>query len=385
MEEKLIEEIFNEVIYVRRQIHKNPEVGLYLPYTKKIILSELEKDKIEYEMIGESILAKIISDSNNKNILLRADIDALPMKENTNLEFKSLNNYHHGCGHDIHLSSLLGYLKFLKRSNKKINKNIYAIFQPDEEGGKGAKNALENGLFEKYKFDNAFAIHLDAKLPLGTISYGYGMSFASNHNLLIKIKGKSSHGARAYEGIDSINIGVKLYNLFYSVIFRELNVFNNNIFSITSFNAGNTFNIIADECEIKATLRTYTNDAEYILQRFNDIVKVLKKLYNIDIELNILNEIPVLNTDKEFTDKILKKIKNTDTKFIKKITQDNVIKLGSEDFAFISNNVKSAYFFVGAGIDYNNGSIYGQHNSNVIFNEKSILTAMELHDLVVDL
>lgn len=320
-----------------------------------------------------------IEGENETNILFRADMDALPMPELTDLSFKSKNDNAHCCGHDIHVTSLLGLLKYIKKN--RLKGTVYALFQADEEGGTGASELIKSGLLDRYYFERLFALHVDAKLPYKKISYGMGQTFASNSNFSIKIIGKSAHGARAYEGIDPINIGLKLCELFYSVIYRECNVFNHNIFSITSFNSGYSYNIVPNEANILATLRCYDLDSkEYIVSRFKNIIKSLENLYNIQIEFKIDKQIPIVVTDTKFTQEILESVSDFDKNmYIKSITKKPALKLGSEDFAFLSEKIeKSAYFFIGAGPCENEGYVVGQHNSKVVFNENAILVALEL-------
>lgn len=377
------ENLFDELLIIRRSIHQNPEIGLDLINTKNIIIKELEKENIEYIEFGKGIIATIGKDGGEK-ILFRADMDALPMKEETDLPFKSVNNYAHCCGHDVHTTCLLGLLKLMK--NRDLSGRIYALFQPDEEGGYGAKSIVDSGLFEKYSFDKLFALHLDAKSPVSMVLYGKGQTFASNTSFNITIEGKSSHGARAYEGIDPLNIGLKVAECFYSVITRELNVFNHNIFSITAFNSGNTHNVTPKDCNILATLRTYKGeDRIYIINRFKEIVDSFSKMYKIKIDMKIEKEIPPVETDINFTEDIISYLKEQKLDYIKKISKEPVIKLGSDDFAYFSEKIKeNAYFFIGAGPDENTGYYVGQHNNKVVFNEKSILVGLELLEKVVE-
>ena len=375
---KIEKDLFEYLVKIRRKIHENPEINFNLGNTRKITKEGLEKEHIVYIEEAGSILAEIEGES-DKNILFRADMDALPMPELTDLKFKSKNNNAHCCGHDIHVTSLLGLLKYIKRN--KVKGTVYALFQADEEGGNGAKSVVESGLLDRYCFDKLFALHVDAKLPYKKVSYGKGQTFASNSNFNIKIIGKSSHGARAYEGIDPINIGLKLCEMFYSVLYRECNVFDHNIFSITSFNSGYSYNIVPNEANILATLRCYDlNSKQYIIKRFQDMVISFEKLYNIKIEFKIDKQIPSVVADLEFIEDILKSITNFEKNiYIKSITDKPALKLGSEDFAFLSEKIKkSAYFFIGAGPSENESYAVGQHNSKVIFNERAILVALEL-------
>ncbi len=372
-----IEEIKSSMVEWRRFIHQNAELGDYMPKTVKYVTSQLEGFGYKVEKCSEyGLLCSLEGEKKGKTLLLRADMDALPMTEDNDLIFKSQNEgISHCCGHDLHTSILLGVAKTLMENKHLLSGKVIFMFQPNEEAGTGAMEMLKAGLLDNKNVDAAFALHVDAMSPLNKINYGYGATFASNDNLEIVIKGKSSHGARPHQGIDPINIAFQLYSLFNAYITREENPLESVIFSITSIVSGNSFNIIPSECIIKCSLRTYnTQIRDNALNRLNDIIVNLSNLYKTEINLNTFNSIPSLYTNEEFTEKI----KNTIASSLgEKYIGSKTIKLGSEDFAFISQKIdQNAYFFIGAGKNENEGYEYGQHSDKVIFNENCMVTAL---------
>lgn len=242
------------------------------------------------------------------------------------------------------------------------------MFQPGEEDGTGAKRMVEKGILDDRKINYALALHVDAKSPLGLIDYGYGSTFASNDNFEINIFGKGGHGARSYETIDPINVAFNIYNGLNNIINREIDPFNHTLFSITSIEAESTYNIIPDSAKMKGTFRTYNEkERKYLLERFENAVKMISNAFMAKSEYAIKSSVPSLNTSKKFTDELLNIIKDFDIR----INESPVIKRGSEDFSYVTEKIdSSAYLFIGAGKNKNEGYEYGQHNSKVIFNEE---------------
>lgn len=361
-------EIENYLIDVRRHIHKNAEIGYDTAITSDYVKAELKKMEITYtEIDNTGIIADI--GHGDTTILLRADMDALPMYEINDLPFKSVKKISHCCGHDLHTAMLIGAAKILKENENNLKRKIRLMFQPGEEDGTGAKRMIEKGILDDGKIEHAIALHVDAKSPLGLVDYGYGNTFSSNDNFEIIIHGKGGHGARSYETIDPISIAFNIYNGLNSIINREIDPFRHTLFSITSVEAESTYNIIPDAVKMKGTLRTYNEDErKYLLQRFEKTIEMISNAFMADSEFLIRSSVPSLNTSKKFTDEVLKIISNFDDRI--RINEVPIVKRGSEDFSYVTEKIGSnAYLFIGAGRNKYEGYEYGQHNSNVIFNE----------------
>lgn len=369
---KEVVEIKEELIEIRRFLHKNAEIKDELTVTSNFIKHKLESFGYDVSVCSKSGLTCMVGDPNaGKVILLRADMDALPMIEENDLPFKSITDNSHCCGHDLHTTMLLGVAKILKKHENELCGAVKFMFQPDEETGHGAKNMIDNGILANPEVDIAFAMHVDALTPLGIINYGRGSTFASNDNFDIIIKGKSSHGARPHEGIDPIDIFVHLYSLFQSYITREKNPMDNIIFSITSVNSGSSYNIIPDILKAKASLRTYDNDVRNrTLNRFESISRELSNLYNTEIVLSTIHTLPALTTNEDITNEFVNYISES---LGENHTGKQVVKMGSEDFAYVTNKIPSAYFFLGAGKNEHEGYEFGQHTTKVIFNEEALV------------
>lgn len=367
-----ISRIMPELLDIRREIHMYPELGMECDETLKRIKDILSQRDIDFMDCGGGICVDF--GIGEDTLLMRADIDGLPITEETDLPFKSrINGRMHACGHDIHTTIMLGVCILLKENEETLNKSIRVIFQPGEETGEGALNMVEQGLLNDKNFTHAFAMHVDAKQPLGHLDYGLGKTFASSDNFDIDIKGASAHGARAYEGIDCISIGHKLYDALYFVLMREINPVDDVLFSIASIQTDEqSYNVLPASLNMKGTLRTYSQEnREYILNRFQHIIKKFEETYNVEITFKTSSSLPELTTDVAFTNSILEILKQKLPEIT--IAENSVIKLGSEDFSNITKEIPvNSYLFIGAGPLTDKGSQYGQHNPKVIFNEEMI-------------
>ena len=367
-----------KLINVRRELHKNAEVGFLLPKTRKIIKNYLDSLNIDYYENQGGIYGELLSINHpdEKFLLLRADMDALEMREQSGLAFQSKSDYSHACGHDIHTTILLGCLEYLKNHRERMNKNIVFLFQSNEEEGLGAKKALDG--IEKNigleKIDEVLALHVNAKSPLGIINYGYGKTFASNDNFKIAIEGLGGHAARPYETQDSLHAAAQLVCMLYSAFQRELNPFDHNLFSITSILCPENSNSIPQKVYILGTLRTYDEDKRRnILQRLRQITRSIATALRVKSDFLTLNSIPGVITNEKFTENILESIRKSNQLNI----GSSEVKLGSEDFAYLSKVFpKCAYLFIGAGKNAKEGYNTGQHNPSVIFNEEAIFIGM---------
>ncbi|EPZ58497.1 amidohydrolase family protein [[Clostridium] sordellii ATCC 9714] len=217
---KLIKE---DLLNYRRTIHSNPEVGDKLPKTKAFVMDKLREFGYEPIEICESgIVATIEGNKSSKTFLLRADMDALPMKEDTNCDFKSNNGCMHSCGHDMHTAMLLGAAKLLKQNQDQIEGTVKLVFQPDEEGFTGAKKMIKAGVLENPKVNAAMAMHVHSGTPSNVVLYGLGTSIAGCNRFRIVVKGTGCHGAMPETGVDPINIAAHIYLSLQEITSREI-------------------------------------------------------------------------------------------------------------------------------------------------------------------
>ena len=376
-EAKLIKE---DMINYRRTLHSNPEVGPKLPKTKAYVMDKLRELGYEPEEICESgIVATIVGNKPGKTFLLRADMDALPVKEATECDFKSNNGCMHACGHDMHTAMLLGAAKLLKQNQDEIEGTVKLVFQPDEEGFTGAKKMIKAGVLENPKVDAAMAMHVHSGTPSNLILCGLGTSIAGCNRFRIVVKGTGCHGAMPELGVDPINIAAHIYISLQEIISREISATKAAVVTIGKFSGGDAANIIPEEVVMEGTIRSLDKElGEFIFNRINDIVTSTAKMFRGEAELIELSSVPPLTNDDNLAHEI--------TNYMKDLVGEQSVVLfnsggmGSEDFASYSYEVPSLYVMLGAGIKEEN-SLYGEpmHNEKVVFNEDILPTGAAMH------
>ena len=377
---KQAQEIKEELISWRRKIHNNPEVGAVLPETKAYVMNKLKEFGYEPKEICESgIVATIGGEKPGKTFLLRADMDALPMAEATECDFKSTNGCMHSCGHDMHTAMLLGAAKLLKQNQDQIEGTVKLVFQPDEEGFTGAKNMIKAGVLENPKVDAAMAMHVHSGTPSNIVLYGLGTSIAGCNRFRIVVKGSGCHGAMPETGVDPINIAAHIYISLQEIISREISATEPAVLTIGKFSGGDAPNIIPGEVIMEGTIRSLNKElGEFIFNRMNEIVTSTAKMFRGEAELIELSSVPPLTNDKDLANELGNYVKEL-------IGEEAVVAfqgggMGSEDFASYYYEVPSVYFILGAGTKQEN-SLYGEpmHNEKVMFNEDILVTGAAMH------
>ena len=279
-----------ELSWIRREIHKKPEIGMDLPITTAFVMEQLKKHGIEAERIIDSGISALIEGGKpGKTILLRGDMDALPLAEESGEEFASeFAGKSHGCGHDMHAASLIGAAILLNKHRDRIHGRVKLMWQPGEEIFEGAKAMIAAGIMENPSLDAALDLHVDASSPIGVLNYSKGPFTTSADNFLIKIKGSGSHGSTPESSIDPLNVAVQIYNAIASMRFREIKSSEFLAMSICSISSGSSFNIIPDSVEMRATMRTY-NPAirDYVVDRVEKITKEANFLNALQQSLDV--------------------------------------------------------------------------------------------------
>ena len=372
--------IKDDIVEYRRVIHSNPEVGAELPKTKAYVMDKLREFGYEPEEICESgIVATIEGSKPGKTFLLRADMDALPMAEATDCDFKATNGAMHSCGHDMHTAMLLGAAKLLKQNQDEIEGTVKLVFQPDEEGFTGAKKMIEAGVLQNPKVDAAMAMHVNSGTPSNLVVCGLGTSIGGCNRFRIVVKGTGCHGALPETGVDPINIAAHIFLAIQEITSREIPATKPAVITIGKFAGGDAPNIIPNEVVMEGTIRTLEKElGEQIFSRINDIVTSTAKMFRGEAELIELSSVPPLANNKELANEV--------TGYMKDIVGEQGIFLfegggmGSEDFASYSYEVPSLYVILGAGAK-NENPLYGvpMHNEKVVFNEDVLPTGAAMH------
>ena len=363
----------SELKEIRRHIHSCPEAGKSLPETKSFVMDKLREYGYEPEEICESGIVAVLRGGNasddTKTILLRADMDALAIKEEAPVDFASQNGFMHACGHDMHVTMLLGAAKLLKAHERELKGNVKFVFQPDEEGFTGAKTMLAAGVLENPKVDAGMALHVNSGTPSGMFLCGQGVCMAGCTLFRIKVKGTGCHGAMPETGVDPINIAAHIYLSLQEIVAREITPTSPVALTIGKFDGGKAPNIIPEEVVMEGTIRTMDRDlSAKIYKRIEEISTQTATLFRGSAEVTEMASAPPLLNDKDFVKEM--------AGYIKEITDPSKVYLfeqggmGSEDFASYTYEIPCSYLLLGAGSPQEN-PLFGRpmHNDHVVFNE----------------
>lgn len=359
-----------ELVEIRREIHRNAEVGTQLPHTKALVKEKLMAYGYEpRDIANSSVVATISGELPGKTMLLRADMDGLAIQEETALDFKCINGAMHGCGHDMHTAMLLGAAKLLKKHQNLIHGNVKLLFQEDEEGFTGAKSVIEDGVLENPKVDAAMALHVNSGTPSNMVLCGLGHFMAGCTLFRIEVSGVGCHGAMPENGIDPINIAAHIYLSLQEIAAREVAAQDPCVLTIGKFAGGQTPNIIPEKAVLEGTIRYKNKETgDRIFERIQEISNLCAQSFRGKAAVTeIASAPPLINNDEmmhEFCDDIKQFIAPQQVMIL---PQGG---MGSEDFASFSYRVPVAYLLLGAGTSQENEA-YGKpmHNQCVVFNE----------------
>ncbi len=365
-----ITEISKDMTEWRRYLHSIPELSFNEIKTAKFISSKLSEWGIKHEknIAKTGIVAQIKGNKGNstKTIGLRADMDALPIHENNNIEYKSTHKgVAHKCGHDGHTTLLLGAAKYLSE-NPDFDGTVNLIFQPAEEGGGGANEMIKDGLLEKFPMSQVFGMHNWPDIPKGKFSICSGPIMAAVNTIQIKITGRGGHAAMPHQTIDPIIISSQIVTALQTITSRTIDPIETIVLSITQFHSGTTHNIIPDEVFLEGTLRTFSKDVENkAIKRIKEITENIAKSFLAKSEVSILDGYPAtINSQKE-TDIA----SNIASEIVGKENVESNMKpiMGSEDFSFMLNKIPGAFIFVGQGDEKHNKPC---HHAEYDFNDE---------------
>ena len=387
MKEKILEEaksMSQELIKKRRYLHANPETEFNLTKTLKFVESELINMGYEPIHCGKSGLIAIAGGKKQgKTFLIRGDMDALPIKEESELEFASQNGCMHACGHDMHTTMMLGAAKILKKYEDEINGTVKLMFQPAEEIFEGSNDMIENGILENPKVDAALMIHVMANSPFKTgsvIVSAPGVSAPAADYFEIKVQGSGCHGSMPNTGVDPISVSAHILLALQEINARELSVTDKAVLTIGTIHAGKAANAIPDTATMGGTIRTYDEETRaFIKNRMTEIAQNVASAFRAEAEVVFGSGCPTLVNDKElskcaekYTEELLGKEMAFSVAKLNNMSGGQSSKsAGSEDFAYISHKVPTIMLALAAG-QAENGYSHPQHHPKVKFDEEAL-------------
>jgi len=374
-----ITELTEELVAIRRDLHEHPELGLEEVRTSGIVADYLEKCGIEvHRGIGVTGVVGVLEGRREgRTIGLRADMDALPIDEKTNLPFASKTpGVMHACGHDSHTTMLLGAAKYLAESRNFDGKAVF-IFQPAEEGLGGARAMLADKLFDQFPCDEIYGMHNKPNGKPGTVGVKPGEAMAGADFFDITIKAYGSHAAMPHESVDPIVIAATLVHQLQSIVSRNVPPTQPLVLSVTQIHAGAAYNVIPPDCVISGTMRYFDTDlANLVRQRIKDICAGLERAHNIEISIQNREIFDVLVNDETLSHAMLDIAADVVGKENIEVTPDVVT--GSEDFADMLRVVPGAYCTVG-----HEGTL-PLHNDGFILDESILPVGASIYARIVE-
>ena len=362
----------------RRTLHRHPEVGFDLPQTKALVKQALTEMGYAPQDCGKAgVLALVGGKKPGKTLLLRGDMDALPIQEQSGEEFSSeIPGKMHGCGHDMHTAMMLGAAKLLKAHEDEIEGTVKLEFQPAEEIFQGSPDMIANGLLEDPKVDAAVMFHVLAGMPLpaGTVLVpGGGITMASCEQYHITVHGKGGHGSTPHACVDPITAAAHIHIALQEINSRELDPNAFGVLTTGCFKAGAASNVIPDTAEMFGTIRTTDPDnktGELIRKRMTEIAQGVALAFRCTAEVEFSDYCPCMVVDKALAADALTYMTDLLGTGAMDMTPLTGGKAGggSEDFAFVSHEVPTVSMFLSAG-NSKDGYLYGQHHPKVRFDD----------------
>ncbi|MGY3444622.1 MULTISPECIES: M20 aminoacylase family protein [unclassified Bradyrhizobium] len=361
-----IDSFADELTAIRRDLHAHPEIGFEEVRTSGIVAEKLTSWGIEvHRGLGGTGVVGVLKGKGNstKKIGLRADMDALPMEENTNLKWRStIPGRFHGCGHDGHTTMLLGSARYLAET-RNFDGTVHFIFQPAEEGLGGARAMIKDGLFKQFPCDEVYGLHNAPDLNHGEIAILPGPAMAAADFFDIRIQGYGAHGAMPERSKDAVVIAMTLGQALQSIVSRNVDPLQAAVLSITQIHSGSAYNVIPGDAWMCGTVRCFSEEIRALIRkRMREIAAGFAAAYGAEISVEIRDGFSVL-VNQEEQSRVVEDVARTVVDPAKVITRSTP-KMGSEDFADMMQAVPGAYFWVG-----HDGSV-PVHNPGYVLDDK---------------
>ncbi|MDA7555129.1 amidohydrolase [Euryarchaeota archaeon] len=372
-------EIQSWIVEKRRTIHQHPELMYEEFETSKLVQKTLSDLDITFEKdIAITGVVGIVGNGNGPCIALRADMDALPIHEETDIDFKSkIDGKMHACGHDCHTAMLLGAARLLKENEEEINGTIKLIFQPAEEGGAGGKMMRDQGVLQNPKVEQIYALHVAGTMPMGTLASREGTLLAGTSTVKIIVKGNGGHAAAPHHTIDPVVTGSKIIVELQTIISRELSPLESGVISITMTKAGNACNVIPSTMELEGTIRSLTLEGILKLQtRVKEVAESIAIANRCKAEVTFPgNDYPPTINDAECWN--LGKAAAIEILGDAQVAEMGPI-MGGEDFAYYTQEIPGCFSFLGVGnteID----AVYDVHHPLFKVDEEALPLGAAIH------
>jgi amidohydrolase len=370
--------LHQETTSLRRDFHQHPEIAFEEVRTSGIVAERMKGLGLETKTgIGKTGVVSVLDTGKpGKTVLLRADMDALPVAEEKSVSYKStLEGKNHACGHDGHTAILLASAKILTSMKQDLSGKYVFVFQPAEEIVKGAQAMLADGALNGLNPDASIGLHLTSSYPTGTVAIREGPAMAAADAFRIVVSGRGGHAAMPQTGVDPIVIGSSIVTTLQTLVSRETDPVDQSVISITSFHGGTAFNIIPESVELKGTLRTFNaNTRSYLHKRILIVVKGLAETLRGSAEIEWIEGSPAVVNDASYTERFRQVA-------IQALGESKVLRsnqiMGGDDMSLWLQQAPGCYFFVGSG-NLEKASDYPHHHPKFDLDETAFPIAIEL-------
>ena len=371
-------------IELRRQIHRNPELGLELPETRASVLAALEG--IDLDISLSETTSGVVATLRGRGgpgptILLRGDMDALPMPEDTDVPFKSQRDgVMHACGHDSHVAMLVGAARLLENRRDELHGNVKLMFQPGEEGHAGARYMIHEGLLENSpSVDAAFAIHIFPLLPVGLVATRPGPLMASADTFSIQVRGKGGHASMPHDTLDPIPVACEIVQALQSFITRRINAFEPAVLTVAKIHSGTTTNVIPEHATIEGTIRAVSERTRLrVHEGLERIAAGIAGAHECSAETEIVVGYPVTVNNDAFA-RFALEVAGDLFGEARAVEQPNPA-MGAEDFSFVLQKVPGAMAILGVRPD--DATPAPCHSNRMVLNEAGMAHGIALHSAI---
>lgn len=377
---EIVDGILPEIVAIRRDLHQHPEVAYEEQRTSGKVVDWLESFGIKTrKLAGTGVVGLIEGHEDGRTVALRADMDALPMTEDSGVPYASVNRGKaHACGHDGHTAILMGTAKVLLMVRGELKGDVKLIFQPAEEGGAGACKMREEGALENPHVDAIFALHSWPDLPAGEIGIRHGVMLAASDAFEIILRGRGAHAAQPHKAIDPIVMSAKVIESLQTIVSRRINPLTPAVITVGKIQGGSTHNVIPDQVTLCGTVRTLNEDTrEIVIRSIEQVINSTAEMFGAPKpSMTILNSYPVTRNDNEMVKLIEKVASNVLSADRIKLLPNAV--MGAEDFGFYLQRVAGAMFRLGISRSEKAYSQPPLHSANFDFNDEAIPTGINM-------
>ena len=375
--------MLDDTIQLRRRIHRHPELGLTLPRTQSAILEALDGLALDVRT-GQrttSVVARLRGARPGPTILLRGDMDALPMPEDTGLPFASeVPNTMHACGHDGHTAMLVGAARLLARRRDSLAGSVLFMFQPGEEGYHGARVMIEEGLLDGAEAPTgAFAMHVTHRRPAGVISARGGPTAAAADTLQIVVRGQGGHASAPHDCLDPIPIACEIVQALQTMVTRRVHVFDPAVVTVSKIEAGTTRNVIPETASLLGTIRTVSETTrERVHEGVRRVAEGVAAAHGAEASVEITRGYPVTVNDESFARFVLDTARELLGPDGAQVAGHPM--MGAEDFSYVLQRVPGTMANLGTRPD--SGPAYPNHSNRMLLNESALATGVAMHAAV---